>query len=196
MRDFPDDPLSFGLRRGAGAYKDTRDDLGYGRNSNHFHKPRSKGEAFPYANVKDEEVIEDEEVMSDEDLQKFINKIATPYKSSDSLIKRSRDSMYKAGGNKPVGPSLGEQAGKGLAPFPAMYKKRIQVGGGVNSPMAIDPGQYPRTGTKRGWSLAPEEPALDAANITYSEYESGEDPNLIKLRKVIRYILDQENEAE
>jgi hypothetical protein len=73
-----------------------------------------------------------------------------------------------------------------------MYKKRIQVGGGVNGPMAIRPGIPPRTGTTKGWSRAP---VLFGDDVKYSEIEEGEDANLIKLRKVINYILQQEEDA-
>ena len=192
----PTQPLSFGRRRGLGAYTDTRSDLGYGKSVDRFHKPRSKGGAFPYtdedpyAGSDGSEEIEDEEL-----LRKFVNKIMTPGKSDDSLIGRSVDRDAKANGNKPVGPPLGE-AGTGMVPFPDMYKKRVQVGGGVNSPTAISPGGYQRTGTKRGWSQAPESPADENSNVEYSELESGEDPNMIRLRKVISHIVNQQNMAE
>ena len=148
----PTNPLSFGQRQGLGAYTDTRSDLGYGKSVDKFHKPRSKGGAFPYteedqyAEADNLEEIEDEEL-----LRKFVNKIMTPGKSDDSLIGRSADRDAKVNGNKPIGPSLGE-AGVGMVPFPNMYKKRVQVGGGVNSPTAISPGGYQRSGSKKGWS--------------------------------------------
>ena len=192
----PTNPLSFGQRQGLGAYTDTRSDLGYGKSVDKFHKPRSKGGAFPYsdedqyADSADELEIEDEEL-----LRKFVNKIMTPGKSDDSLIGRSADRDAKANGNKPIGPPLGE-AGTGMVPFPGMYKKRIQVGGGVNSPTAISPGGYQRTGTKKGWSQAPQQPADDNANVKYSELNSDEDPNIVRLRKVVSHIIDQQNKAE
>ena len=192
----PTDPLSFGRRQGLGAYTDTRSDLGYGKSIDKFHKPRSKGGAFPYtdedqyADVDDLEEIEDEEL-----LRKFVNKIMTPGKSDDSLIGRSVDRDSKANGNKPIGPPLGE-AGVGMVPFPGMYKKRLQVGGGVNSPTAISPGGYQRTGSKKGWSQAPEPPADENSNVKFSEIESGEDPSIVRLRKVVSHIIDQQNKAE
>ena len=192
----PTNPLSFGQQQGLGAYTDTRSDLGYGKSVDKFHKPRSKGGAFPYveedqyADVGELEEIEDEAL-----LRKFVNKIMNPGKSDDSLIGRSADRDAKVNGNKPIGPSLGE-SGSGMVPFPGMYKKRLQVGGGVNSPTAISPGGYQRSGTKKGWSQAPVPPADDNANIKYSELEMDEDPNIVRLRKVVNHIIDQQNKAE
>tara|TARA_Y100001937_G_scaffold119507_1_gene175363 strand:+ start:119 stop:697 length:579 start_codon:yes stop_codon:yes gene_type:complete len=189
----PSDPISIGQRVGASAYTDPRSDLGYGRSEDKFHKPRSKGGAFPYPENDDyadvEPEIEDEEL-----LRKLVNKMMNPGKSHDSLIGRSADRDSKANGNKPIGPPLGE-AGVGMVPYPDMYKKRIQVGGGVTSPTAIRPGGYQRTGSKKGWSQAPVS-AEDEANVEFSDIESGEDPNLVKLRKVISGIINQQNMAD
>ena len=107
--------------------------------------------------------------------------MSTPYKSSDSLIGRSIDSSYLVGGNARV--AIGEAVAKGMVPFPGMYKKRLQVGGGVNSPKLVAPGQYNRTGTYRGWSHAPV-PVDDLVST-----DDHEDDNLEKVRSVVRAIL-------
>ena len=184
-------PFHTNIGRAPGlAYDDTRQDLGYGRTSTKFHKPRLKGGRFPYAEpiaYKDEEDIEASPELAD----KIINKMATPYKSSDSLIGRSVDHNAYVDGITPLGART-ESASTHMAPFPDMYKKRIQVGGGVNGPMAIRPGVAPRTGTTKGWSNAP---VLYGDDVLYSEIEDGEDANLIKLRKVINHILQQEEDA-
>ena len=82
------------------------------------------------------------------------------------------------------------------SPFPTLYKKRIQVGGGVNQPQAINPGQQVRIGTTKGWAGAPEEiGGPEGVNVTFDEYQNSEDETLTKVRKVIRGILDQQEDA-
>jgi hypothetical protein len=187
----PDNPTSVGLRLGR-SY-DTKTDGGYGRSSDRFHKQRAKGGNFPYA----EPVNYDELPVEDEDLVKnILNKMRGSADPSDSLSGRAADRFAFQGGNRRVGPDSGlniEAAGTGMVPFPAMYKKRIQGGGGVNKPVAYDPGQSPRTGTYRGWSQAPVTPG-DTAK--FSEIEDGEDPTIVKLRKVIGDIIRQQEEIE
>ena len=189
-------PFDSYIGRGMGlAYDDERLDLGYGRTSSKFHKPRIKGGRFPYVEPIADDSEEDEVAVSDQAIaDKIINKMATPYKSSDSLIGRSADRNAFVDGNKPLGKTMGvmERASSHMVPFPSMYDERIQVGGGVNGPMAIRPGTPPRTGTTKGWSRAP---VLFGDDVEYSEIEDGEDANLIKLRKVINYILQQEEDA-
>ena len=177
----------------SGRSYDTNKGFGYGRTSDRFHKPRAKGGNFPYAApVEDDEQIstEDEEIA-----KKVVNKMRGGADHRDYLSSRSADHFTFQGGNMRVG-IANEAAGTGMVPFPAMYKKRIQVGGGVNSPMAYDPGQYPRTGTERGWANAPVPPADANDEITFSELEAGGDPSILKLRKVISSILRQEKENE
>ncbi len=193
MPSGPDEPVSIGRRSGLSF--DTRTDLGYGRTSNNFQQPRAKASSYPY--------IEEDEYADDVDLdleisvlQRLVNKTSSPYKSDDSLIGRSRDNGAFVSGNTPI-MHMGEMAvAKGMVPFPDMYKGRIQVGGGVNSPMAYTPGTPIRTGTERGWSYAPENiGGDDGTEVTYDEYISGEDLNIIRLRKNIQRILRQEKEA-
>lgn len=187
----PDNPTSVGLRLGRNY--DAKKGAGYGRSSDRFHKQRAKGGNFPYA----EPVTYDEESTEDEDLvRKVLNKLRGTADPTDSLIGRSADRFAFQGGNRRVGPDSGiniESAGTGMVPFPGMYKKRLQGGGGVNKPVAYSPGQYPRTGTYRGWSQAPVTPG---DTVKFSEVEDGEDPTIVKLRKVIGDIIRQEEEIE
>ena len=186
---------SIGLRPGSSL--DTRQDLGYGRTTKKFHGARTKGAVYPYSEPAEDLEGVDLDLEIDV-LQKILNKVKTPYQSDDELIGRSIDHTAKVSGNTPINPvPLGEiAAASGMVPFPAMYKKRIQVGGGVNSPMAIRPGQATRTGTTQGWSRAPEEiGGPEGVNVTFDEYLEGEDETLTKVRKVIRGILDQQEDA-
>ena len=187
----PNLPLSIGQR--PGRTYNTNQGFGYGRTSSRFHDARQKGSNFPYSEptVDSEELsVDDEEVI-----RKVINKMQGTHDHPDHYSSRAADHFAFQGGNMRVG-IANEVAGTGMVPFPAMYKKRIQVGGGVNSPMAITPGQNPRTGTERGWAHAPVPPAYANDDVTFSELESGEDESILKLRKVISSILRQEKENE
>ena len=174
-------PLSLGSSPGR-SY-DSRTGLGYGLTKNTYHNARQQNQAFPY--IEDDSVTDD---LEDLDLQinvlqQIKNKIDTPYKSADSLIGRSIDRVSMAGGNRPV--AIGETTGTGMVPFPGMYKKRTQTGGGVNSPKLVAPGQYNRTGSSRGWSHAPVNNSVD---IDYVEYDK-EDVSLKRARKIVRKVL-------
>ena len=168
-------PLSLGQRPGLS--HDGRIELGYGTTN------QSSSETDTIS-VDDHEDIDLE--LDDTTLLKISNKHATPYKSSDHLIGRSADHSSLANGNRPVaiGESLAVAAG--LVPFPNMYKKRVQAGGGVNSPKTIAPGQYNRTGTYRGWSHAP----IDLqADLSYDDEATEDDLALKKVRKLVRSVL-------
>ena len=179
----PNLPLSLGQRPGLS--HDKRNDLGHAVTNDKFHKPRSKQGTFPY--VEETEELEDPDIPF-ELLKKIHDKMATPYKSNDHLIGRSADKFTSVDGNRRV--AL-ESVAKGMVPFPGMYKKRLQVGGGVSSPTLIRPGQYNRTGTDRGWSHAP----IDRhTNIEYDEDNTVDDISLEKVRKLVRSVLKKNNE--
>ena len=193
----PDSPVSFGRRKGSSL--DKRDDLGYGRTSAKFHKPRVKGSVYPYV----EEDHYDQEIdlgLEIGVLDRIIYKFTTPYKSDDSLIGRSADHNAMVDGNKPLASVQQEMAtATGMVPFPTMYKKRIQVGGGVagGAQKFVRGSDRVKTGTWDGWSHAPEElGGPDGVNVTFDEYiNDEEDANIVKLRKVVRGILDQQEKA-
>ena len=184
-QDPPSHPLSLGHRPGLS--HDSNTDRGYGKAADKFHKQRQSASSYPYVEEDDHEDIDD--LFSHDLIKRVANKIATPFKSSDSLIGRSIDHSSFAGGNNRVG--IGESVAKGLVPFPNMYKKRIQVGGGVNSPKMVSPGQYNRTGTYRGWSHAPV-PADQQMSVIADE----EDTNLEKVRALVRAVLKNNTEEQ
>ena len=180
-RTTPRSPLSLGHRPGLS--HDARTDLGHGVNVDKFHKARYSNDSFPYA--EDDEAVDVELGIDLAVLQKIGNKIDTPYKSDDSLMARSADHSSRVNGNQRV--AIGENAvAAGMVPFPGMYKKRMQAGGGANSPKLISPGQYNRTGTYRGWSKAPVDMAAD---LEYDEQTSPEELPLKKVRKLVHFIL-------
>ena len=196
MPSSQDSPISIGRRDDRNL--DHRDDLGYGRSSAKFHKPRTKAATYPYV---EEDNYDDVDIdLEISILDKIVNKFSTPYKSDDSLIGRSADHNAKVDGNKPLAPVQQEMAtAKGMVPFPAMYKKRIQVGGGVagGGTRYVRGSDRVKTGTWDGYSHAPEElGGPEGVNITFDEYiNDDEDPNILKLRKVIRGVLSQEEDA-
>jgi hypothetical protein len=190
---------SISIGHSQGSNLDSRDDLGYGRVSAKFHKHRTKGSVYPY--TEEDEYDEEIDLGFEIDvLDKIINKFATPYKSADSLIGRSADHNAKVDGNKPlVSPQQEMATAKGMVPFPTMYKKRIQVGGGVSGggTKYVRGQDRVKTGTSMGWSHAPKElGGPEGVNITFNEYiNDEEDANIVKLRKVVRGILDQQEKA-
>ena len=178
----PESPVSLGPRPGLS--HDSRQGLGYGLSADRFHKAREKNSSFPYSEESPDELEDIEVDIPDELLTKILNKIQTPYKSDDSLIARSKDHSSFANGNRPV--AIGEASGKSLVPFPGMYKKRMQVGGGVNSPKLIAPGQYNRTGTSRGWSHA--HVPYDT-EPTEGEELTQDEKGLQKIRDLVKLVL-------
>lgn len=175
--------LALSLGHRPGLSHDARKDLGHGMAMDKFHKPRQSSSEFPY--IEDDKSVDVELTIDPEILQKINNRIATPYKSDDSLIARSADHSSRVNGNQRI--AIGENAvASGMVPFPGMYKKRMQAGGGVNSPKLISPGQYNRTGTYRGWSKAPVDMAAD---LEYDEQTSQEELPLKKVRKLVHFIL-------
>jgi hypothetical protein len=188
----PESPVSIGPRLGR-SY-DANQGFGYGRTSTRFHAPRAKGSNFPYAAPVDDN---SEIPQEDEDIvKKVVNKMRGGPDHRDHLSSRSADHFAFIGGNRRVGIANEIATATGMVPFPRMYKDRIQVGGGVNSPMAFTPGSALQTGTKLGWSQAPVPPADANDEVSFSELEAGEDLSILRLRKVISNILSQERENE
>jgi|TARA_R110001599_G_scaffold59090_5_gene164083 hypothetical protein len=170
--------------RKLGLSHDARQGLGYGLTRSNFHNQRQKDQLFPY--VTDSVDLDN---LQDLDLdinvlQQIQNKIDTPYKSGDSLIGRSADHSAFVSANHPLS-AVSEITAKGMVPFPGMYKNRMQVGGGVNSPKLIAPGGYNRTGTYFGWSHAPVDDNIDN---DYNEYDE-ETISLEKARKIVKKVL-------
>ena len=76
---------------------DSRNDLGYGRNSNKFHKPRSLNNSFPYreqSSLSQEDDFDEEE----ESLEAIASKLYIHTKS-DPFSRKSTNPFYFAAGN-------------------------------------------------------------------------------------------------
>lgn len=178
--DKPGSPVSPGIYPGLS--HDARTDSGYGVSKEKFHAQRQKSPAFPYDSMEEDTTGFEVDLDYDQ-LVRVFNKIGTPFKSSDFLIGRSADHSTFSNGNRPV--ALGESAS--LVPFPGMYKKRVQAGGGVNSPKLVSPGQYNRSGTHRGWSHA--HVPIDPADTREKDDLTPEEQGLEKIRNLVRNVL-------
>jgi len=176
----------------AGLTKDSRNDLGYGRTDANFHSPRVSSGTFPYTIDNNEQDNDISLTPEDEDLVRDIVRITMSNPTRvDSLIGNSIDNDAFVSGIHQIA-ALGESpSGRSMVPFPRMYSKRIQVGGGVNQPFAITPGQHPKTGTEKGWAGAPPSVGDD---IRFDEINDEEPIELVKIRNIIKRIITQENE--
>ena len=79
---------------------DSRNDLGYGRTKEKFHKQRSRSQSYPYpeADQFDSDSVDD--VLSDEEADKLIQKIPTMgYQINDPNDDASTDKFYYVAGN-------------------------------------------------------------------------------------------------
>lgn len=175
-----------------GAAPNDRGGLGYGQLKPKHHLPRQNQSSYPY---KDDDEYEDVDIADiDPEVQADLRKVINGYLANDFLDVKGTDPYYYAAGNTSMG-KFGEGVGSSIAPMPNMYKKRIQVGGGSNSPKAFSPGSLQQTGSTIGYSH-PHRTLGDDDDINIlqmdSEVEMDELP-LKRVRMVIRKILEKEN---
>ena len=172
----------------SGAIPDKRAGLGYGQLEPRHHVPRQDNSSFPYEDPDEHEDVDISDI--DPETQAKLRKVINGYLANDFLDVKGTDPFYYAAGNT----RLGEAVGTSIAPFPAMYRKRIQVGGGANKPAAIRPGSLQQTGSKIGFSHGHKDIAGDDdINVLQldSEVELDELP-LKKVRLLVRKILEKE----
>ena len=95
------------------SHADSRNDLGYGRSSLHFSKPRPMASSYPY--TKYEEVVAD---VDEEDIEMVSDKTRPPRKYDASP---HADPFYYVAGNT----KLSEiRSSTSISPFPSIYKER------------------------------------------------------------------------
>jgi len=94
------------------SHLDGRNDLGYGRSSLQFSKPRMSGDSYPYTKVTDSDAEVDEE-----DIEMVSDKMREP-RDYDAIP--HHDPFYYVAGNT----KLSERASTSISPFPNMYKSR------------------------------------------------------------------------
>lgn len=135
---------------------DGRNDLGYGRTSAKFHKHRQSGGTYPYVEEDGYEEIDEEEIDMDfEDFTKLQSKVRRIVKKMDPGSKRGTTPFYFAGGAT----KMSEVALGVKNPTQAIDSFRNDAGSfrGTGSPSATGMKSTTRpTGTKRGWSAAPD----------------------------------------
>ena len=95
------------------SHADSRNDLGYGRSSLHFSKPRQMSSSYPY--VEYEEVDAD---VSEEDIESVSDKMRTP---RDYDPAPHADPFYYTAGNTKLSEM---RASTSISPFPSLYSKR------------------------------------------------------------------------
>tara|TARA_B100001094_G_C17770682_1_gene594885 strand:+ start:79 stop:624 length:546 start_codon:yes stop_codon:yes gene_type:complete len=169
-----------------GSRPDDRAGLGYGQLNPKFHKDRQAVNSFPY---KEEDEYEDEDISDIPiEMQDKLRKVIGGYLASDYLAVKGTDPFYYAAGNT----KMGEAVGTSISPMPGMYKKRTQVGGGVNSPKAFTPGSLQQTGSTIGYSHPHVSLGADR-DIYFSDIdEEDEELPLKRVRMVIRKMLENE----
>jgi hypothetical protein len=169
-----------------GSRPDDRAGLGYGQLKPRFHKDRQAVNSFPY---KEDDEYKDEDIADIPiEMQDKLRKVIGGYLASDYLAMKGTDPFYYAAGNT----KLGEAVGTSISPMPGIYKKRIQVGGGVGSPKAISPGSLQQTGSTIGYSHPHVSLGADR-DIHFSDIElEDEELPLKRVRMVIRKMLEDE----
>ncbi len=161
---------------------DTRNDLGYGRTTQKYHKPRVHGDpTFPYVEPPTE--IDDDLVVDDETIDSIIQKLQQP-RAYDPLPYNDTEGQYYAAGNTKL-----SEASNTMKPIPDLYKNRSRT------PLGTSP-RYPQgpadgfstrsrpTGDRYGYSTMygeddeSEEPAYTLQDIAEKQID--------ELRKFIR----------
>ena len=172
-----------------GAVPNSRTGLGYGQLEPRHHLSRQSQGSYPY----DDEDEHDDVDISDIDIetQKKLRKVINGYLANDFLDVKGTDPFYYAAGNT----KLGEAVGTSISPMPSMYKKRIQVGGGANTPKAITPGSLQQTGSTIGYSHPHRDINKDTdMNVLQLDSENELDELPIKrVRMLVRKILEKES---
>lgn len=164
---------------------DSRAGLGYGQLINKNHAPRQTASSYPY---REEDKVDDADISDIPlDVQKKIRKVVNGYLMSDPLDIKGTDPFYYTAGNT----KLGEAAGSSISPMPGMYKKRMQVGGGANTPKAYSPGSLQQTGSTIGYSH-PHKSVGPDDELTIFDAEDEDMLPMKRVKAVIQSILEDE----
>ena len=173
---------------------DSRNDLGYGRTKEKFHKQRARAQSYPYPepDLFDEEEVE--EVISDKNIEKMMKKVPTMgYKITDPHDDASAEKFYYVAGNTKLSDCFNridnvlvevEATGKSINPVPGLHKgKNVMLGTQQGRALYIRSGSPVRTGTYKGWSKA---------HIPYEDEETDNEDHPNTLQDLIKIMLDEE----
>lgn len=138
------------ITQGGFPTQDSRNDLGYGRTKDKFHKPRSKPAAYPYKMTDEEQDFTDdlEDIEIDDVPEEFESRTLRKVDVVDFYCAAGSDPFYYVGGAT----RLGETVGKAV---------RSHGGIGVTLPAGIGSSTsgfrsiIRPTGGREGWSAAP-----------------------------------------
>ena len=173
---------------------DSRNDLGYGRTKEKFHKQRSRAQSYPYPDADDFDSDSVDDVLSDEEASKLIKKIPTMgYQITDPHNDASTDKFYYAAGNTKLSDCFAridqvlaevEATGKSINPVPGLHKgKNVMLGTQQGRALYIRSGSPVRTGTYKGWSKA---------HIPYEDESIEDEDHPNTLQDLINLMLDEE----
>jgi hypothetical protein len=163
---------------------DARSDLGYGRSSLKFSKPRTKGSAYPYmmTDSEEEESEDIEEIDIDDVPLEFDTEINRFLPVTDFYAAAGTDPFYFAGAATKMSEELGKYV-KGTGGI------GVTLPAGMGSSTAGFRTIIRPTGTKKGWSQAPaEEEETEPAYRLIDILDDGE----ATVRHFIRAVLAKE----
>ena len=171
-----------------GSALDARSDLGYGRSSLKFTKPRQQASAYPYSmtDEQEEESEKIDDVEIDDVSLDFAAKVHRYLPVTDFYASAGTDPFYYAGAATKLSEELG---------------KYVVSAGGIGMTLPADVGSsvghgyrtnIRPTGTRRGWSSAPRSFEETPPKYRLEDF-LGEDDSII--RKFVRSILYKDKAA-
>lgn len=165
---------------------DSRNDLGYGRTSDKFHKSRSMGGSYPYQEKSEFDTDTDWE---DEDSQEAIDSKIPQHRKSDPYSKKGTNPFYFAAGNTKLSDCFFRSdevleeiytLSNSLVPIPSMTKNRTNFGGGSRvSSGAVSNQSFRKTGSEKGYASSPPE-------IKYDKNVNDEDERIFNLEDLVK----------
>lgn len=165
---------------------DSRNDLGYGRTSDKFHKPRAMGGAYPYQEKSDFDTDVDWE---DQDTHDAIGTKVKNHQKTDPFSKKSVNPFYFAAGNTKLSDCFYRtddvlkevhSLSNSLVPIPGMIKNRKNFSGGSRtSSGTISNQNFRRTGSEKGYSSSPPE-------IKYDKNVNDDDEVIFNLEDLVK----------
>lgn len=182
----PATKVSKGISEPIASRYDARNDLGYGRTSNKFHKPRQMGGVYPYQEKSD---YDNETEWEDEETHTIIYKKIPRRKASDPGAKKGINPFYFAAGNLKLSDCFLRPDevlkeihahSNSLVPIPDMTKRKVRSAvGSTTHSGAISNQNFRRTGTKKGYASPPPE-------IKYDKNVNDEDEVIFNLEDLVK----------
>ena len=163
---------------------DARNDLGYGRTRLKFSKPRVQGSAYPYSMTDEEE--EESEGIADIEVTdvpvEFDSKTQRFMPVTDFYAAAGTDPFYFAGAATKIKEELGKyvKGGGGIG---------VTLPAGIGSSISGFRTITRPTGTKRGWSQAPETDEETPPKYRLTDFLDSDDATV---RRFVRAILAKE----